>query len=90
MLLMQTDAARRLFDLHVDSAAASGPAIAGEFSGGCAGSGFTAGVDTPTLCSAGPVGGRAHSLDEFLMLGSLAPRAQACVRAILHLEKAGL
>ena len=90
MPLVQTDAARCLFDLYVDSAAASGLAIAGEFSGGCADSGFTAGVGTPTLCSVGPVGGKAHSPDEFLMLGSLVPRAQACVRAILHLEKAGL
>ena len=88
--LVQTDAARRLFELYVDSAAASGLAVAGEFSGGCADSGFTAGVGTPTLCSVGPVGGKAHSPDEFLMLDSLVPRAQACVRAILHLEKAGL
>jgi len=88
--LVQTAAARRLFDLYVDSAAASGLTIAGEFSGGCADSGFTAGVGTPTLCSVGPVGGKAHSPDEFLMLDSLVPRAQACVRAILQLEKAGL
>jgi glutamate carboxypeptidase len=88
--LVQTAAARRLFDLYVDSAAASGLAVAGEFSGGCADSGFTAGVGTSTLCSVGPVGGKAHSPDEFLMLDSLVPRAQACVRAILQLEKAGL
>ena len=47
--LTQTPAAKRLFDLYVDSAAASGLAIAGEFSGGCADSGFTAGVGTPTI-----------------------------------------
>jgi len=88
--LVQTAAAKRLFDLYVDSAAASGLSIAGEFSGGCADSGFTAGVGTPTICSVEPVGGKAHSPEEFLMLDSLVPRALACARAILQLEKAGL
>lgn len=88
--LVQTAAAKRLFELYVDSAAASGLHVAGEFSGGCADSGFTAGVGTPTICSVGPVGGRAHSPDEFLRLDSLVPRAQACARAILRLAEAGL
>jgi len=90
MPLVQTAAAKRLFELYVDSAAASGLAIEGEFSGGCADSGFTAGVGTPTICSVGPVGGKAHSPEEFLMLDSLVPRAQACARAILQLDRAGL
>ena len=62
----------------------------GEFTGGCADSGFTAGVGTPTICAVGPVGGKAHSPDEFLRIDSLVPRAQACARAILRLEQAGL
>ena len=88
--LVQTAAAKRLFELYVESAAASGLAVSGEFSGGCADSGFTAGVGTPTVCAVGPVGGGAHTPDEFLRLDSLVPRAQACARAILHLERAGL
>jgi glutamate carboxypeptidase len=36
------------------------------------------------------VGGKAHSPDEFLHIESLVPRAQACARAILRLEQAGL
>ncbi len=88
--LVQTEAARRLFDLYVDSAAANGLHVEGEFSGGCADSGFTAGVGVPTICSVGPVGGKAHSPEEFLDLGSLVPRAQACARAILRLDEAGL
>jgi glutamate carboxypeptidase len=63
---------------------------AGEFTGGCADSGFTAGVGTPTICAVGPVGGKAHSPDEFLRIDSIVPRAQACARAILRLERAGL
>ncbi len=88
--LTQTPAARKLFELYVAAAAASGFKTAGEFTGGCADSGFTAGVGTPTICAVGPVGGNAHSPDEFLTLSSLVPRAQACARAILRLSTAGL
>jgi glutamate carboxypeptidase len=88
--LTQTPAAKKLFELYVDAAAASGFKTAGEFTGGCADSGFTAGVGTPTICAVGPVGGNAHSPEEFLTLSSLVPRAQACARAILRLSTAGL
>jgi glutamate carboxypeptidase len=88
--MTQSPAAKRLFDLYVEAAADSGFSTAGEFVGGCADSGFTAGVGTPTLCAVGPVGGKAHSPDEFLRLDSLVPRAQACARAILHLDASGL
>ena len=88
--LVQSPAARRLFELYVNSASAAGLSVQGEFTGGCADSGFTAGVGAPTICAVGPVGGKAHSPEEYLMLDSLVPRAQACARAILHLDEAGL
>ena len=88
--LVQTPGAKRLFEIYVQSAADTGFATDGEFTGGCADSGFTAGVGTPTICAVGPVGGKAHSPDEFLRIDSLVPRAQACARAILRLEQAGL
>jgi glutamate carboxypeptidase len=88
--LNQTPVARRLFELYVQSAADTGFATAGEFTGGCADSGFTAAVGAPTICAVGPVGGKAHSPDEFLRIDSLVPRAQAMARAILRLEAAGL
>lgn len=47
-------------------------------------------ADAPTICAVGPVGGHAHSPEEFLQIDSLVPRAQACVRAILRLDLAGL
>ena len=40
--------------------------VAGEFSGGCADSGFTSAVGCPTLCGVGPVGGNAHTPEEYL------------------------
>jgi glutamate carboxypeptidase len=88
--LNQTPAARKLFDLYVEAAADTGFKTEGEFTGGCADSGFTAAVGAPTICAVGPVGGKAHSPDEFLRLDSLVPRAQACARAILRLERTGL
>lgn len=88
--LVQTPAAKKLFDVYVSAAADTGFKTDGEFTGGCADSGFTAGVGAATICAVGPVGGKAHSPDEFLRIDSLVPRAQACARAILRLEQAGL
>ncbi len=84
--MAQSATAKRLFNLYVTAAADSGFATDGEFTGGCADSGFTAAVGAPTICAVGPVGGKAHSPDEFLRLDSLVPRAQACARAILRLD----
>lgn len=51
-------------------------------------SGFTAGVGCPTLCATGPVGGNAHTPEEYLEIGSLVPRAQTLALAILRLPAA--
>lgn len=88
--LTQTPSAKRLFEIYVNAAADTGFRTDGEFTGGCADSGFTAGVGTPTICAVGPVGGKAHSPDEFLRIDTMVPRAQAAARAILRLERAGL
>lgn len=88
--LTQTPTARRLFEIYVNAAADTGFHTDGEFTGGCADSGFTAAVGTPTICAVGPVGGKAHSPEEFLRIDTMVPRAQAAARAILRLERAGL
>ena len=88
--LIQTPNAKRLFDLYVTAAAESGLTVAGEFAGGCADSGFTAAMGTPTICAVGPVGGNAHSPEEYLKIDTLVPRAQACARAIFRLDQANL
>ncbi len=77
-----------LFEGYQSAAHDAGLSIAAEFSGGCADSGFTAAVGCPTLCSVGPVGGNAHTADEFLDLSSLVPRAQALALAIMRLPSA--
>jgi glutamate carboxypeptidase len=87
--VIQDAASARLFDAYADAAAEIGFTVGGEFTGGCADSGFAAQF-APTLCGVGPVGGKAHSPDEFLRLETLVPRAQACARAILNLDSYGL
>ena len=84
--LNQTTESEQLFAGYRSAAADAGLTIAGEFSGGCADSGFTAAVGCPTLCSTGPVGGNAHTIDEYLELNSIVPRAQALALAILRLS----
>ena len=55
------------------------------FTGGCADSGFAAATGAPTICAVGPIGGRAHSPDEYLEIDSLVSRAQALALAIMRL-----
>ncbi len=88
--LTQDEAAAKLFALYQGAAADAGLAVKGEFSGGCADSGFTAAQGAPTICAVGPVGGLAHSPEEYLEIASLVPRAQALARSVFRLEQAGL
>jgi glutamate carboxypeptidase len=85
--LNETPESARLFALYQGVA---GFETSGEFSGGCADSGFTAAMGAPTLCAVGPVGGKAHTPEEFLLVESIVPRAQAAARTILRLAQAGL
>jgi glutamate carboxypeptidase len=83
--LTTSGAAEELFAGYRAAAADAGLQIGGEFSGGCADSGFTAAVGCPTLCSTGPVGANAHTPEEYMEVDSMVPRAQALALAILRL-----
>ena len=85
--LVQDAAAKTMFSVYQQAAVDSGlTTLDGEFAGGCADSGFTAMVGTPTLCGLGPVGGNVHTDLEWLDIDSIVPRAQALARAILRSE----
>lgn len=84
--LVQDDASRAVFERYRAAMSEFGATIEGEFSGGCADSGFTSGVGCPTICSVGPIGGKAHSPDEYLEVASMVPRAQGVALAILTLD----
>lgn len=86
--LTQSPESAKLFATYRAAAAESGFDPSGEFSGGCADSGFTADMGAPTICAVGPVGGKAHTPEEYLELSSLVPRAQAMARSILKLGPA--
>jgi glutamate carboxypeptidase len=83
--LVQDEASRALFETYARVSAQGGNPVTGEFAGGCADSGFTASVGCPTLCAVGPVGGKAHSPEEYLEVGSLVPRARAMAETIAAL-----
>jgi len=88
--MLQTPAAKAMLEVYKQAASESGFATDGEFTGGCADSGFTTAMGAPTLCGVGPVGGKAHSPEEFLDIESIVPRAQAMARTILRLDQAGV
>ena len=81
---VQSEGSKALFEGYQAAARQVGlTTLQGEFSGGCADSGFTAAVGTPTICGVGPIGGLAHTPEEYLEIDSIVPRAQALALAIL-------
>ncbi|WP_424629418.1 M20 family metallopeptidase [Bradyrhizobium sp. SYSU BS000235] len=78
----QTTGNASLLSIYQKAARLSGLTLEGEFTGGCADSGFTSAIGTPTLCGTGPVGGKAHSPEEYLEVDSIVPRAQSLARAV--------
>jgi len=83
--LVASEDSRRLFEHYAACARELGRGVSGEFAGGCADSGFAASVGAATICGVGPIGGRAHSPDEYLDLESIVPRAQTLALAIMRM-----
>jgi glutamate carboxypeptidase len=85
--LVASDASRRLFEHYAGCARSLGQTVESVFAGGCADSGFAASVGAPTICAVGPIGGRAHTPEEYLEVDSIVPRAQALALAIMRLDR---
>jgi glutamate carboxypeptidase len=85
--LEETPANAGLLKAYQTASATLGLNVTAEFTGGCADSGFTSAVGAPTLCATGPIGGKAHSPDEFMLVESVVPRAQALVETIAALGR---
>jgi glutamate carboxypeptidase len=83
--LVQGPENKKLFEHYAACANDISLKIEGEFSGGCADSGFTSGVGTPTICAVGPVGAKAHTPEEFMVVDSFVPRAQSLALAVARL-----
>lgn len=86
-LPMEEQHSANLFALYQKAAAHVGFSVGGEFTGGCADSGFTAALGVPTLCGLGPVGGKAHTDNEFCRLDTLLLRTQALAATICMLTQ---
>lgn len=85
--LVQDQGSKALYSAYREASAGLGLTVDGEFAGGCADSGFTASIGCPTLCAVGPIGGKAHSPEEYLEVDSLVPRAQAMALTIARLTR---
>ena len=84
--LVETTAGRALYEHYAAGLQALGVSeTTALFTGGCADSGFASAAGTPTICAVGPVGGRAHSPDEYLEIETFVARAQALALAVLRL-----
>jgi glutamate carboxypeptidase len=64
----------RLFALATALASEVGITFGGASTGGASDGNTAAGVGRPVLDGLGPVGGRAHSPDEYIELSSIVPR----------------
>ena len=87
--LVETPHSQALYAHYAECAQAVGDPVTPAFTGGCADSGFAAAMGAPTICAVGPVGGNAHSPEEFLEVDSLVPRAQNLALAIMRMGVAG-
>jgi glutamate carboxypeptidase len=86
--LVETPDGKQLYEHYAAGLRALGAEPSSLFTGGCADSGFASAVGTPTICAVGPVGGKAHTPEEFLEVDTLIPRAQALALAVLRLPVA--
>jgi glutamate carboxypeptidase len=84
--LVETEESQALFRLYANASADIGVAIEGEFSGGCAASGFASRTGTPAIDGLGPVGDGSHTPEEYIEIDSLVPRAQAMALTIARLD----
>ncbi|GGB12031.1 peptidase M20 [Brucella endophytica] len=83
--LVPTTESEALTEKYLSSANEMGLRISGEFTGGCADSGFAASVGAPTICGVGPVGGKAHTAEEYIEVASLSERARIVAATIFKL-----
>jgi len=83
--LTQTDDCKALYAVYDSAARAMGYRFGEEVSGGCSDAGVPSSLGIATLCGTGPVGGGAHTDEEYIELDTLLTRAQTLAVAILRL-----
>ncbi|HEX2216324.1 MAG TPA: M20 family metallopeptidase [Xanthobacteraceae bacterium] len=83
--LVETPHSQALYQHYAACSEAIDAPVKSAFTGGCADSGFAAEMGAPTICAVGPVGGKAHSPEEYLEVDTMVPRAQNLALAIMRL-----
>jgi len=83
-VMVETDATRAFVELVRE---VSGGAIAAEHRGGVGDANFIAAAGVPTLDGFGPVGGKDHTVEEFMLTRSLFDRIDLLGRVLLRLER---
>ena len=76
-------------ELYLGAARDLGSPIGAEFTGGCADSGIASWAGAPTVCGTGPIGGKAHTPEEYIELKTLSQRARFVAATICRLAAQG-
>jgi glutamate carboxypeptidase len=84
-VMPRTDANLRLFRLAQASAAAQGLVIGEQLSGGTSDGNFLASAGLAVLDGLGPVGGRVHSPEEYVLVDAIVPRTAMLAGLIYRL-----
>lgn len=85
--IVETASNQSLVELYLGAAHDLGHSTQAEFTRSCADSGLTANMGVPTICGTGPVGGNAHSPEEYVELDTFVPRAQAVALSIMRMAE---
>lgn len=83
-VMVETDATRAFVELVRE---VSGGVITAEHRGGVGDANFIAAAGVPTLDGFGPVGGKDHTVEEFMLTRSLFERIDLLARVLLRLER---
>ncbi|MFE3838524.1 M20 family metallopeptidase [Pseudogemmobacter sonorensis] len=89
--MTETDRSRAFVETYLDAARVGGVKredgreIAAAFTPSCSDAGLSSSLGVPTICACGPVGGGAHSEEEYLEVATIVPRTLAVFDTIARL-----
>lgn len=73
-----------LAQTYIGAAKDLGVRVNTQVTGGCSDAGFPSSLGIPTLCGVGPIGGAAHTSDEYIIAESLLVRAKIAASTVLR------
>lgn len=85
---VQSDASKRLAEIYLSTSVKQGLIVQGQYTGGCSDAGIASTCGAAVICAVGPTGGGYHTEDEYVDLGSVAPKAAILFNTMKQLGKA--